>query len=74
VPGVGSLLVELGVAGPWLRWALGRFGVQLPALRLPKAVWIGYAVFFLVFSTVLRNIDWGPLGWFDIENLDPRTT
>jgi hypothetical protein len=57
----------------WLRWVLGRFGVQLPALRLPKAVWIGYAVFFLVFSTVLRNLNWGPLGWFDIENLDPRT-
>jgi hypothetical protein len=56
----------------WLRWTLGRFGVQLPALRLSKSVLIGYGVFFLVFSTVLRNLHWGPFAWFDIPNLDPR--
>jgi len=58
------------LAYAWLRWTLGHFGYRLPALRLSKAVLIGYGVFFLVFSTVLRNLDWGPLAWFDIENLD----
>ena len=57
----------------WLRWTLGRFGTRLPAPRMPRWALIGYMVFFLVFSTVLRNIDWGPLAWFDIANLDPRT-
>jgi len=54
----------------WLRWMLGRFGVRLPALRLNRWVVIGYIVFFLIFSTVLRNLDWGPFAWFDIPNLD----
>jgi hypothetical protein len=68
-----ALLAVPVLAYYWLRWTLGRFGIQLPALRLSKTTWIGYAVFFLVFSTVLRNLDWGPLAWFDIANLDPRT-
>jgi len=69
-----ALLAVPVLAYLWLRWTLGRFGIQLPALRLSRPVWIGYAVFFVVFTTVLRNLDWGPLGWFDIENLDPRTS
>jgi len=68
-----ALLAVPFLAYYWLRWTLGHFGIQLPNLRLSKAVLIGYGVFFLVFSTVLRNLDWGPLAWFDIENLDPRT-
>jgi Protein of unknown function (DUF2752) len=68
-----ALLAVPFLAYAWLRWTLGRFGVRLPALRLSRTVLIGYGVFFLVFSTVLRNLDWGPLAWFDIENLDPRT-
>ena len=58
----------------WLAWALARFGIALPALRLPRWALFGYAVFFLVFSTVLRNMDWGPLAWFDIADLDQRPT
>jgi hypothetical protein len=61
-----ALLVVPVLAYWWLAWMLGRFGVRLPALRLSGWVWLGYGVFFLVFSVVLRNIDWGPLAWFDI--------
>jgi len=69
-----ALLAVPFLAYYWLRWTLGRFGIRLPNLRLTKPVLIGYGVFFVVFSTVLRNLDWGPLAWFDIENLDPRTS
>jgi len=55
----------------WLRWTLGRYGVHLPALKLSWKVWVGYAVFFVVFSAVLRNLDWGPFAWFNIDDLDP---
>lgn len=58
----------------WLAWALGRFGVRMPVLRLPRWALIAYVAFFLVFSTVLRNLDWGPFAWFNIPNLDPRTS
>jgi len=56
----------------WVGWAAGRFGVRLPRLRLPTWALLSYGVFFLVFTTVLRNIDWGPLGWFDIPDLTTR--
>lgn len=55
----------------WLRWTLRHAGVTLPPLRLPGWALIAYGVFFVVFTTVLRNIDWGPLAWFDIPDLDP---
>lgn len=67
-----ALLAVPFLAYAWLVWAAGRFGVRLPALRLPRWVLIAYGVFFVVFSTVLRNLDWGPLEWFDIPNLDQR--
>jgi hypothetical protein len=65
------------VAAPFLvyhgiRWAvLAWFGRELPALRLPPRVYWGYAVAFLLYSTVLRNLPWAPFTWFDIPNLTP---
>jgi hypothetical protein len=57
----------------WLRWTTSRFGVNLAPLRLPRWTLIAYGVFFLVFTMALRNIDWGPFGWFDIPYLDSST-
>jgi hypothetical protein len=59
----------------WVRWTLERvFGLQLPALRLSRWMLIGYGVFFVVFSTVLRNLPIAPFTWFDIPNLaDPMS-
>lgn len=54
----------------WLRWALSRFGVDIPRLRLPVPLLIAYGAFFVVFSMVLRNIGWGPFDWFNIAYLD----
>lgn len=65
-----ALLAVPFLAYAWLWWMLGRLGVRLPALRVNRWVVAGYIVFFFVFSTVLRNLDWGPLAWFDIPNLD----
>jgi hypothetical protein len=56
----------------WLRWTLSRFGVELPRLRLPTWALIAYGVFFVVFTMVLRNLDWGLFGWFNIPYLDTR--
>ena len=52
------------VASAWL-------GRVLPALRLPGWVYGAYAAFFLLYSTVLRNLPWAPFAWFDIPNLTP---
>ena len=32
-------------------------------------VWWGYAAFFLVHTTVLRNVQWAPFTWFYVPNL-----
>jgi hypothetical protein len=70
-----ALLAVPVLAYLWLRWTLARvFGVQLPALRLSKGVLIGYGIFFVVFSTVLRNLPFAPFHWFDIPNLADRIT
>ncbi|MFB9320079.1 DUF2752 domain-containing protein [Cryptosporangium minutisporangium] len=54
----------------WLRWAVKRgLGRRLPALTVPRWLWVTYLVFFLVFTTVLRNLDFAPFAWFDIPNL-----
>lgn len=55
----------------WLRWALNLwFGVRLPALKFGWKTYVAYGVFFVVFTTVLRNLSWGPFSWFNIPNLD----
>lgn len=53
----------------WARWALAGFGFHLPAVRLNRWTLISFGVFALLFTTVLRNLDRGPLAWFDIPNL-----
>lgn len=51
----------------WLaKWT---FGVQLPAFRPSVRLLIGYAVAFLLYSTVLRNLPFPPFDWFYVENL-----
>ena len=70
-----ALIAAPVLAYLWLRWTLARvFGVQLPAVRLSKGVLIGYGVFFIVFSAVLRNLPIAPFTWFDIPNLAHRIT
>jgi hypothetical protein len=70
-----ALLAAPVLAYLWLRWTVDRvFGVRLPPLRLSKPVLIGYGVFFVVFSTVLRNLPFAPFHWFDVPNLTQRMT
>ncbi|MEU5941065.1 DUF2752 domain-containing protein [Micromonospora sp. NPDC047548] len=55
-----------------IRWTVGAwFGRELPALHLSPPVYWAYAVAFLLYSTVLRNLPWAPFTWFDIPNLTP---
>lgn len=57
----------------WLEWLLGRtIGVRLPSLRPRPWMLIAYGIFFLTFTTVLRNLP--GFGWFDIPNLTHRMT
>jgi hypothetical protein len=54
----------------FIRWtAVVWFGRQLPPLRLSRWVYVGYGLFFIVYSTVLRNLPWPPFSWFDIAYL-----
>ena len=51
----------------WLaRWS---FGVRLPAFRPSVRLLIGYAVAFLLYSTVLRNLPFPPFDWFYVADL-----
>jgi Protein of unknown function (DUF2752) len=45
------------------------FGLRLPRLRLHWAVYVGYAVFFVVFAVVLRNLP--GFGWFHLGYMQP---
>ncbi len=57
----------------WLRAVLTQLtGIKMPSLRVNRWTLIGYGVFFIVFTTVLRNLPYGPFPWFDIPNLTPR--
>jgi hypothetical protein len=57
----------------WCAWvAQVWFGWRLPRLRLPGWVIVAYAVASVVFTTVLRNLPYGPFAWFDIPNLTHR--
>ncbi|GAA2585640.1 hypothetical protein GCM10010399_14550 [Dactylosporangium fulvum] len=63
------LLVPIG-AYAYLWWAGGWIlGVQLPMLRISTKLAIGYAAFFLLYATVLRNLPWSPFTWFYVPNL-----
>ncbi|GIL25087.1 DUF2752 domain-containing protein [Actinocatenispora comari] len=56
----------------WLAWALSTVGVRLPMRRPGKRWLIAYAVFFVLFTTVLRNLPIEPFAWFDIPNTAHR--
>jgi hypothetical protein len=55
----------------FLGWA-GRvwFGVAMPPLRLAPWMYATYAVAWLLYAVVLRNLPWAPFSWFDIPSLD----
>jgi len=68
---VAFIAVPVGVYG-YLWWAAGWIlRVRLPMVRITKWTGIGYAVFFAVYSTVLRNLPWPALHWFHIDDLTP---
>ena len=49
-----------------VQWsALRLFGRRLPALRLPWWVWLAYAVAFVVYGAVLRNLP--GFEWFHLD-------
>jgi Protein of unknown function (DUF2752) len=59
----------------WLSWlAQATFGIRLPRLRPRPWMLATYGVFFLVFTTMLRNLPFAPFHWFDIPNLTHRMT
>ena len=63
------LLVPVG-AYAYVWWVAGWiFGRRLPMFRITKSLAIGYAVFFLLYSTVLRNLPWPPFTWFYVPSL-----
>jgi hypothetical protein len=63
------LLVPVG-AYAYLWWATGWIlGRRLPMFRITTRAGIGYAVFFLLYAVVLRNLPWPPLHWFHIPDL-----
>jgi hypothetical protein len=62
------LLVPVG-AYAYVCWVAGWiFGRRLPMFRITKSLAIGYAVFFLLYSTVLRNLPWPPFTWFYVPS------
>lgn len=63
------VLVPVGVYA-YLWWAAGwLFGRRLPMFRVAKRAAIGYAVAFLLYSVVLRNLPWPPFDWFYVPEL-----
>lgn len=51
-------------------WTAGWiFGKRLPMWR-PSPTVIGiYAIIFMIYAVVLRNLPWAPFSWFYVENL-----
>lgn len=47
----------------WTAWSL--LGVRLPQLRVPWWAWFGYAVLFVVYGAVLRNLP--AFAWFHLD-------
>jgi hypothetical protein len=53
-------------------WTAGwLFGKRLPLWRPSRRVVIAYAVVFVVYAVVLRNLPWAPFNWFNIDDLTP---
>jgi hypothetical protein len=46
------------------------FGVAMPPLRPAAWMYATYAVAWLLYAVVLRNLPWLPFSWFDIPSLD----
>jgi uncharacterized protein DUF2752 len=54
----------------WVWWVAGwMFGRRLPMLRVTRRLAIGYAIAFLVYAVVLRNLPWAPFTWFYVPDL-----
>jgi hypothetical protein len=54
----------------WAWWvAAWVFGRRLPVLRVTRGRVIGYVVFFVAYSTVLRNLPWAPFEWFYVPDI-----
>jgi hypothetical protein len=69
---VVALLAVPVLAYAALRWAAKVWWrVALPGFRLPVWAVVAYAIVWLVYSTLLRNLAGGPFDWFNIPNLDP---
>ncbi len=65
------LAVPVG-AYAWVWWVAGWvFGARLPMFRMTRRLAIGYAILFLVYSVVLRNLPWPPFTWFYVPDLTP---
>jgi hypothetical protein len=63
------IAVPFGIYG-WLWWAVGMlFGKRLPMFRITTRLAIGYAVVFLLYATVLRNLPWAPFTWFYVPDV-----
>lgn len=62
-------LVPLG-AYAWVWWVAGWvFRKRLPIPRITRPAVIGFAVAFLVYAVVLRNLPWAPFTWFYVPDL-----
>jgi Protein of unknown function (DUF2752) len=63
------------VGAPVALYALAAWTAQVfllqrwPVPRLSRWVWISYAVVWLVYAVILRNLPWAPFTWFNIPNL-----
>ena len=66
-----AALLLIPVAGYAYLWWAARWvaGWRLPMVRIPTRVAIGYAVFFILYSVVLRNLPWPVVNWFHVPNL-----
>jgi hypothetical protein len=49
--------------------ARSMFGITLPTYRPGWRTYTAYAVVFLVYSVVLRNLPWAPFDWFYVPYL-----
>jgi hypothetical protein len=69
---LAALLVVPVGAYAYLWWVAGWvFGRRLPMFRVTKWHAIAFAVFFVLYSVVLRNLPWAPLHWFYVPDLTP---
>jgi hypothetical protein len=67
---LAALIVVPFAAYGYLWWTAGWvLGKRLPMLRVTRGRAIGFAVAFLVYSVVLRNLPWTPFTWFYVPDL-----